>query len=161
VNLEQFTNCLPTDLHRWVVEKRPKLIVNSAKFGEEYAVLYKPFKVELHNYSKSDEKNNTAKTDKSVHKNWSRGDSQQKFQNKGTTEVNQAVPLTRNWAPDVLCIRCGRGGNSASLCRSGWPNTHQIAAPETKPKVTLLVQQPNSKLKPAIHRVVHEQLAPF
>src|SRR6218665_3101397 len=25
MKLEQFTNCLPTEIHRWVVEKRPKL----------------------------------------------------------------------------------------------------------------------------------------
>jgi len=33
VKLEQFTNCLPNDLHRWVVEKRPKLSVGAAKAG--------------------------------------------------------------------------------------------------------------------------------
>src|SRR6218665_908823 len=40
----------------------------------------------------------------SFHKNWSHGNSRQKFQNKGTTQVKPAVPLTRNWAPDVLFI---------------------------------------------------------
>src|SRR6218665_2063961 len=27
VKLKQFTNCLPTEIHRWVVEKRPKILV--------------------------------------------------------------------------------------------------------------------------------------
>ena len=29
VKLEQFMNCLPTEIHRWVVEKRPKLLVEA------------------------------------------------------------------------------------------------------------------------------------
>ena len=96
VKLEQFMNCLLTDLHSWVVEKRPKLLVDAAKLADEYAVLYKPFKVEHDNYSKSDNKNYVAKTDKPFDKNWSRGNSQQKFQAKRTTEANTAVPLTLN-----------------------------------------------------------------
>ena len=118
VKLEKFTNILPTDLHRWVLEKRPKLLVDAAKLADEYAVLYKPFKVENANSWKSGDKSYSAKSDMSFHKNWGRGNPQQKFHNKGTTEIKTAVPLTRNWAPDVLCIRCGRGGLTASLCLS-------------------------------------------
>jgi len=49
VKLEQFTNCLPTEIHRWVVEKRPKLLVDAAKLADEFAVLYKPLKAEQDN----------------------------------------------------------------------------------------------------------------
>src|SRR6218665_3419814 len=43
MKLEKFTNCLQTEIHRWVVEKRPKLLIDAAKLADEYAVLYKPF----------------------------------------------------------------------------------------------------------------------
>jgi len=46
VKLEQFVNCLPIELHRWVVEKHPKTVVDAARLADEYAVLYKPFKME-------------------------------------------------------------------------------------------------------------------
>jgi len=167
VKLEQFTNCLPTEIHRWFVEKRPKLLVDAAKLADEYAVFYKPFKAEQDNSWKSDDKNYAAKTDKSFHKNWGRGKSHQKYHNRGNTDVKTAVPVTRNWAPDVLCIRCGRGGHTASFCRSRWPNLHQNTqvqntAPDTEPKVTCLVtQHPNAKLDPESNRVVHEKLAPL
>ena len=52
--MEKFTNCLPTEIHRWVVEKWPKLLVDAAKLADEYAVLYKPFKAEQDNSWKSD-----------------------------------------------------------------------------------------------------------
>src|SRR6218665_2316127 len=111
VKLEQFTNCLPNEIHRWVVEKRPKLSVKTAKLAHEYTVLYKPFNVEHDNSWKSDDKNYAAKTDKSFHKTWGRGNSHHNkgiYHNKAT-----AVPITKNWAPEVVCIRCGRGGHTA------------------------------------------------
>src|SRR6218665_718866 len=125
VRLEQFTNCLPTEIHRWVVEKRPKLLVDAAKLADEYAVLYKPFKAEQDDCWKSDDTNYAAKTNKSAHKNWGRGNSHQQYHNKGNTNVKTTVPVTRDWAPDVPCIKGGRGGQTASLCRSRWPNLHQ------------------------------------
>jgi len=76
--------------------------VDTVKLVDEYAVLYKPFKAEKDNSWKSDDKNYAAKTDKSFHKNWGRENSHQKYRNKGNT----AVPVTQNWAPYVLCVRC-------------------------------------------------------
>ena len=46
VKLEQFVNCLPTELHRWVIEKKPESLSEAAKLADEFAILYKPFKVE-------------------------------------------------------------------------------------------------------------------
>ena len=114
VKLEQFTNCLSTEIHRWVVEKRPKLLVDAARLADEYAVLYKPFHVEQDNSWKSDNKNYADNTEKTFHKNWSRGKSHQKYHHKGNNNQKTAVPLTKNWAPEIYCIRCGRGGHTAS-----------------------------------------------
>src|SRR6218665_1898425 len=69
MKFEQFTNCLPTEIHRWVVEKRPKLLVDAAKLADEYAVLYKPFHAEQDNSWKSDDRNYSDRTEKTFHKN--------------------------------------------------------------------------------------------
>src|SRR6218665_3844612 len=79
VKLEQFTNCLSTEIHRWVVVKRPKLLVDAAKLVDELAVLYKPFKAEQDNSWKSDDRNFADKTDKTFHKNGGRGTFHQKY----------------------------------------------------------------------------------
>ena len=47
LKLEQFTNCLPTDLHKWVEEKRPKVLVDAAKLPDQYAVVHKPFNLRI------------------------------------------------------------------------------------------------------------------
>ena len=119
VKLEQFVDCLPTEIHRWVVEKWPKLLVDAAKLADEYAVLYNPFKLD-HMYS--------PKLDHKADKHLDRGKSQQNFKAEG----NDTKPFIRNWAPDVLCIRFDQGCHTALVCR------HQISKPEP-PKVVQIV----------------------
>src|SRR6218665_1435595 len=103
----------------------------------------------------------------SFHKNWGRGNSHQKFHNKGNSDQKTAVTVTKNWAPEVLCIRCGRGGHTASLCHSRWPNLHQQTqvqntALDTVPRVIALVtKHQNYKLSRESQGIVHENLAPF
>src|SRR6218665_484328 len=167
VKLEQFTNCLTTEIHLWVVEKRPKLLVDAAKLADDYAVLYKPFNAEQDNSWKSDDTNYAANIDKSFHKNWVCGNSHQKYHHRKNYDQETAVPVTKNRAPEVLCIRCGRGGYAASLCRSRWPSLHQNTqvrntALDTVPKVIALVTKYlNSKLDWKSHGMVHKKLAPF
>jgi len=43
--IEQFTQCLPVELHRWVIERSPKTVSDAARFADEFAILYKPLKV--------------------------------------------------------------------------------------------------------------------
>src|SRR6218665_2446842 len=125
---------------------------DAAKLADEYAVLYKPFHAEQDNSWKSDDKNYADKTEKTFHKNWGRGNSHQKYHHKGSNNQKTAVPVTKNWAPEVLCIRCGRGGHTALLCRSRWPNLPQRTqvqntALDTVPKVIALVtKHPNLHL---------------
>ena len=119
VKLEQFVDCMPTKLHRWVTEKRPKIFVDAAKLADEYAILYKPFKFD----EASENKTFPAKTDKYG----GCENSQQHFKAKGVI----TKPVIQNWtAPDVLCIRCDQGGHTASVCRSKWSNTHKLLEPE-------------------------------
>src|SRR6218665_1381945 len=167
MKLEHFTNCLPTEIHRWVVEKRPKLLVDATKLADEYAVLYKPFNAEKDNSWKSDDKNYADKTEKTFYKNWGRGNSHQKYHDKGNNNQKTAVPVRKNWAPEVLCIRCGLGGHTASLCRSRWPNLHQhtqvqTTALDTVPQIVGLVSKhPNSQLCRENQGLVYKKLAPF
>src|SRR6218665_554524 len=102
MKLEQFTNCLPTGIHRWVVEKRPMLLVDAGQLADEYAVLYKPFHAEQDNSWKSDDRNFSDKPDKTFHKNGGRGTFHQKYHHKGNYNHKTAVPVTKNWAQEVL-----------------------------------------------------------
>ena len=43
---EQFMQCLPVKLHRWVIERSPETMSDSACFAAEFSILYKPLKVE-------------------------------------------------------------------------------------------------------------------
>src|SRR6218665_345147 len=145
MKLEQFMNCLPTEIHRWVVEKRPKIFVDAAKLADEYAVLYKPFHAEQDNSWKSDDRNYSDKHEKTFHKNWGRGTFHQKNHHKGNNNHKTAVSVTKNWVPEVLCIRCGRGGHTASVCYAKKPILHpqtqmQTTAFDTVPKAVALVQ---------------------
>ena len=35
VKIEQFVNCLPLELHRWVVERKPKTVADAARIPDE------------------------------------------------------------------------------------------------------------------------------
>src|ERR1043165_753399 len=41
--LEQFVNCLPVEIHRWIIDKKPSTLAQAAKLADEFAVLYMPF----------------------------------------------------------------------------------------------------------------------
>ena len=34
MKLEQFVNCLPTEIHRWVIEKKPETLAEAAKLAD-------------------------------------------------------------------------------------------------------------------------------
>lgn len=87
------------------------LMVDAAKMADAFAVLYKPFKVDYAFTPKSDDKGDTTSD---------RGKSHHNFKCKG----NSNKPFVRNWAPEVLCIGCGRRGNTASVCRTISGPTH-------------------------------------
>src|ERR1043165_2030263 len=42
--LEQFVNCLPVELHRWIVERKVSNLSEAARMADEYDLLYKPSK---------------------------------------------------------------------------------------------------------------------
>src|SRR6218665_2533422 len=49
--IEQLTQCLPVELHRWVIERSPKTVSDAARFADEFSILYKPLKVEKFGWS--------------------------------------------------------------------------------------------------------------
>src|SRR6218665_3161747 len=167
MKLEQFTNCLPTEIHRWVVEKRPKPLVDAAKLADEYAVLYKPFHAEQDNSWKSDDRNFSDKPEKIFHKNGDRGTFHQKYHHKGNNYHKTAVPVTKHWAQEVLCIRCGRGGHTASVCYAKKPFVHpqtqmQNTAFDAAAKpISLVTKHQNLQLCREDQGLVHKNLAPF
>src|SRR6218665_4016527 len=109
VKLEQFVNCLPVELHRWVVEKHPKTVVDAARLADEYAVLYKPFKMEQASTQKL-ENASVPLTERghSFHNSRARG------------RITQRAHL-RGFSHNVPCARCSRHGHLASNCQTILP----------------------------------------
>ena len=140
-------------------------MVDAAKLADEYAVLYKPFHAEQDNSWKSDDRNFADKTDKTFHKNGGRGTFHQKYHHKGNHKT--AVPVTKNWAQEVLCIRCGRGGHTASVCYAKKPFVHpqtqmQNTAFDAAAKpISLVTKHQNLQLCRENQGLVHKNLAPF
>ena len=109
VKLEQFVNCLPLELHRWVVERKPKTVADAARLADEYAVLYKPFKMEQASNQKLEHV--------SIPLN-DRGQSSHNFRARG--RFAQRAHL-RGFSQNVRCARCSRHGHLASNCQSILP----------------------------------------
>jgi len=114
-----------------------------------------------------DDRNYSDKPEKTFHKNGGRGTFHQKYHHKGNNNHKTAVPVTKNWAPEVLCIRCGRGGHTASVCYAKKPIVHpqtqmQNTAFDTAPKtIALVTKHPNLQLCRENQGLVHTNLAPF
>jgi len=124
VKLEQFVNCLPVELHRWVVEKHPKTVVDAARLADEYAVLYKPFKMEQASNQKLEHAPVTLTE---------RGHSIHNFRSRGCT--NQRAHL-RGLSHNVRCTRCSRYGHLASNSGTVMPYVAPVLDP---PEVVGLV----------------------
>src|SRR6218665_1727455 len=79
-----------------------------------------------------------------------RGTFHQKYHHKGNHKT--AVPVTNNWAQEVLCIRCGRGGHTASVCYAKKPFVHpqtqtqNTACDATAKPISLVTKHQNSQL---------------
>src|ERR1700733_5668256 len=46
IKIEQFSKCLPNQLHKWIVDKHPKTLLECAKLADEYNILYRAHKVQ-------------------------------------------------------------------------------------------------------------------
>src|SRR6218665_1722867 len=67
--------------------------------------------------------------------------------------------LVQNWATsDVFCIRCGRGGHTALLCRLKWSNTHKRLEPEPP---TVCIAGTASKFGFRAGCCIYKQFEPF
>src|SRR6218665_3214595 len=113
VKLEQFVNCLPLELHRWVVEKHPETVVDAARLADEYAVLYKPFKMEQ------------ASNQKLEHASVPLTERGHSFPNsRARGKINQRAHI-RGFSHNVRCARCSRHGHLASNCTTIMPYVAQ------------------------------------
>src|SRR6218665_3382946 len=124
-----------------------------------------PFHAEQDNSWKSDDRNVSDKSDKTFHKNGGRGTLHQKYHHKGNHKT--AVPVTKSWAQEVLCIRCGRGGHTASVCYAKKPfghpqtQTQNTAFDAAAKPISLVTKHQISQLSRENQGLVHKNLAPF
>ena len=101
VKLEQFVNCLPLELHKWIVERKPKFLRQAATLADEYATLYKPFKLDT---------------------NFGTGGEEKSEGKDGPKLVGQAAKLTGTHGGfprgyrSVVCGFCSRKGHTYGNC---------------------------------------------
>ena len=108
--LEQFVNCLPLELHRWVVEKHPKTLMEAAKLADEFAILYKPFKVESFGESMSDmrvewEQNSNQNSPTNLNSN-----------GRKSPTVRRKPAFPKEFSSGPPCGFCGRKGHFFGNC---------------------------------------------
>lgn len=41
--MKQFVTCLPVEVHRRIINKKPATLAETAKLADEFVILYKPF----------------------------------------------------------------------------------------------------------------------
>src|SRR5678816_2337272 len=118
VKLEQFVNCLPTELHRWVIEKKPESLSEAAKLADEFAILYKPFKVETFGGFRGENK-----VDLNMEKgNWGQYSNTPKFENKPwNSDWRAPKKASKTGFPKSLgspasCAFCGGKNHVVSNC---------------------------------------------
>src|SRR5688572_13624668 len=118
VKLEQFVNCLPTELHRWVIEKKPESLSEAAKLADEFAILYKPFKVDTFGGFRGE-----TKVDLNMEKgNWGQYSNAPKFENKPwnsdwrSPKKTNKLAFPRSLGSPATCGFCGGKGHVVSNC---------------------------------------------
>src|SRR5688572_10985214 len=118
VKLEQFVNCLPTELQRWVIEKKPESLSEAAKLADEFAILYKPFKVDTFGGFRGE-----TKVDLNMEKgNWGHNSNAPKFENKPwnsdwrSPKKTNKLAFPRSLGSPAACGFCGGKGHLVSNC---------------------------------------------
>src|SRR5688572_240815 len=118
VKLEQFVNCLPTELHRWVIEKKPESLREAAKLADEFAILYKPFKVETFGGFRGE-----TKVDSYMEKgNWGHSSNSPKFERKHwnsgwqSPKLGDKMAFNKSFGSQGSCAYCHRKGHVSSNC---------------------------------------------
>ena len=111
--IEQFVQRLPVELHRWVglIEKAPKTLHDAAKFAYEFAILYKPLKMDKFAGSHMQGNSNVA------------GNTTQNAQNsnQGNKSFNASMIYL---VPPSNCQICGLINHHTEQCRKSNSNSH-------------------------------------
>jgi hypothetical protein len=181
MKLEQFVNCLPTEIHRWVIEKKPETLAEAAKLADEFAILYKPFKMEKyggsnfeakkdwgqdrgnwaqeHSFSSADKRNWA--TDRNS--NWSdrgKGTRSPKFNSGGT----KSSSFPKSFGKPPSCKFCGKIGHVLSQCWQ-FKDKQETGEPrnwETTPKtVELVTGEMSHGIENQVSSQVHDRYKPF
>jgi len=143
VKLEQFTQALPSVVHRWVIDHKPIDLTAAARIADEYAVLSKPFQAQTSNYSANSD-NNAGK-----------GKSSRHF-NRGTGKKSS---LNR-YSPEINCLNCRKSGHSMQSCYA----LKSVAAPMSAPLTEIaepVLQNQHFQIPNSYNTTVNEQYIPF
>ena len=143
VKLEQFTQALPFDVHRWVIDHKPGDLTVAARIAVEYAVLSKSFQAQTSNYSANSD-NNVGKGKSSL--NFNRGTGKKASFNR--------------YSPEINCLNCGKRGHSMQSCHALKPVGAPMSAPLTEVAEPVLQNQ-HFQFSNSDSTTVNEQYIPF
>ena len=107
IKFEQFVNCMPTEIHRWVIEKKPRTLAEAAKLADEFAILYRPFKLD----------SNTAGAKFETTEHVSGGMASSGYP-KGFKKVEHNVKVHKHFEEAPFCGYCRLRGHVVKDCRS-------------------------------------------
>jgi len=142
--LERFVNCLPVEIHRWVVEKHPKTVVDASRLADEYSVLYKPFKMEQ------------ASTQKLEHASVTLTERGHSFHNSRARGRNNQRAHLRGFSHNVRCA--SRNGHPGTNCQT----VMSYVAPNLDSVQTVVLVTTNQKLSCRSRlSKVHDSYTPY
>lgn len=154
LKLEQFVTCLPIELHRWVIEKKPKTLAEAAKWADEYAILYNPFRVD----SLGGTQNETKEEFGATKQNWN-----QKFQSS-SSKLAKKPAFPKAFNHPVVCGYCGMRNHTISNCfamreRQAFPTIEN--SQDGPAHVELVQSMCTTQNSPSLNAKVHVQYLPF
>ena len=155
VKREQFTNCLLTELHRWVIEKHLKAVSEAARLADEYAMLYEPFKLK-HTHKSMDFVQKT-KAEYFPEQVFEKG---KFFQNKNKARGNRNHQgCFHGFRSPMCCVICGKQGHFANFCHTQFPDMTKQIEPIEPVHLALHLDQKSRPL-PYVSKI-HERYVPY
>ena len=142
MKLGQFTQALPSDVLRWVIDHKPTDLTAAARIAHEFAVLSKPFQAQTSNYLGNSDNN----AGKAKSRNFNRGTGKKSSFNRHSPEIN--------------CLKCGKSGHKMQSCYALKPVAAPISAPLPEIAEPVLQNQ-HFPISNSDSTTVNEQYIPF
>src|ERR1043165_4657999 len=128
--LEQFVNCLPVEIHRWIIDKKPSSLAQASKLADEIAILYKPFPAHASVLRPNEEKRENFGFGRDSSRGAKAPWSPRNFRKEGQFQFHRSFD-------QQICTYCSKPGHGITSCFQLHPelkakrdlSTHKNATP--------------------------------